>query len=111
MYKKYFKRIMDAVIGLLVLLFLWPVIMVAALAIVIEDPGPVLFRQERLGKDGKVFTVLKLRSMKVNSEHTGSGVYSGECDPRVTKVGRILRATSIDELVQTGYTKGLLTVV
>lgn len=53
MYKKYFKRIMDAVIGLLVLLFLWPVIMVAALAIVIEDPGPVLFRQERLGKDSR----------------------------------------------------------
>lgn len=65
MYKKYFKRIMDAVIGLLVLLFLWPVIMVAALAIVIEDPGPVLFRQERLGKDGKVYKMLKLRSLKL----------------------------------------------
>ena len=72
----------------------------AALAIVIEDPGPVLFRQERLGKDGKVFRMLKLRSMKVNSEHTGSGVYSGKDDPRVTRVGRVLRATSIDELVQ-----------
>lgn len=100
MYRKYFKRMIDTIIGLLVLCLLWPVILIAALAIVIEDPGPVLFRQERLGKDGKVFTMLKLRSMKVNSEHTGSGVYSGEGDPRVTKVGRILRATSIDELVQ-----------
>ena len=100
MYRKYFKRLIDAVIGLLVLGFLWPVIMIAALAIFIEDPGPVLFHQERLGKDGKVFKMLKLRSMKINSEHTGSGVYSGKDDPRVTRVGRILRATSIDELVQ-----------
>lgn len=100
MYKKYVKRLIDAVIGILVLAILWPIILLAALAIFIEDPGPVLFRQERLGKDGKVFQMLKLRSMKVNSEHTGSGVYSGKDDPRVTKVGRILRATSIDELVQ-----------
>lgn len=100
MYRKYFKRLIDAVIGLLVLGFLWPVILIAALAIFIEDPGPVLFHQERLGKDGKVFKMLKLRSMKINSEHTGSGVYSGKDDPRVTRVGRILRATSIDELVQ-----------
>lgn len=100
MYKTYIKRLIDAVVGILVLTILWPVILIAALAIVIEDPGPVLFRQERLGKDGKVFKMLKLRSMKVNSEHTGSGVYSGKDDPRVTKVGRVLRATSIDELVQ-----------
>lgn len=100
MYKKVFKRVIDTVIGLLVLALLWPVILIAALAIVIEDPGPVLFRQERLGKDGQVFKMLKLRTMKVNSEHTGSGVYSGKGDPRVTKVGRVLRATSIDELVQ-----------
>lgn len=100
MYKKYVKRWIDAVTGVLVLGLLWPVILIAALAIYIEDPGPVLFRQERLGKDGKVFKMLKLRSMKVDSEHTGSGVYSGKDDPRVTKVGRVLRATSMDELVQ-----------
>ena len=74
MYKKVFKRVIDTVIGLLVLALLWPVILIAAPAIVIEDPGPVLFRQERLGKDGQVFKMLKLRTMKVNSEHTGSGV-------------------------------------
>lgn len=100
MYRNYFKRIMDAIVGFLVLLILWPVILLFGLAIVIEDPGPVLFRQDRIGKDGKVFKMLKLRSMKVNSEHTGSGVYSEKGDPRVTRVGRILRATSIDELVQ-----------
>jgi len=70
------------------------------LAIYMEDPGPVIFRQDRLGKGGKVFKMMKLRSMRQNSEHTGSGVYSGKNDPRVTKVGRFLRATSIDELIQ-----------
>lgn len=100
MYVKFFKRLIDLAVGLLVLFFLWPVILIAAAAIVIEDPGPAVFKQERLGKDGKVFKMLKLRSMRVNTEHTASGVYSGKDDPRVTKVGRILRATSIDELVQ-----------
>ena len=100
MYRKFGKRLCDIVIGLLVLAILWPVIALLMLAIYMEDPGPVLFRQDRLGKDGKVFQMLKLRSMKVNSEHTGSGVYSEKGDPRVTKVGRILRATSADELVQ-----------
>lgn len=100
MYRHFLKRLIDIVIGILVFVFLWPVMLIAALAIYIEDPGPVIFRQDRLGKDGKVFKMLKFRSMKQNSEHTGSGVYSGKGDPRVTKVGRFIRATSIDELIQ-----------
>lgn len=100
MYRHVIKRILDILIGLGVLVVLWPVMLIIALAIYIEDPGPVVFRQERLGKGGKVFTMLKFRSMKVNSEHTGSGVYSEKGDPRVTKVGRVLRATSADELIQ-----------
>lgn len=100
MYRHVIKHILDILIGLGVLVVLWPVMLIIALAIYIEDPGPVVFRQERLGKGGKVFTMLKFRSMKVNSEHTGSGVYSEKGDPRVTKVGRVLRATSADELIQ-----------
>ena len=100
MYQRYVKRAMDWIIGMLTLALLWPVLLLAALAIWVEDPGPVLFRQERIGKDGKVYTMLKLRSMKVNAEHTGSGVYSRPGDPRVTRVGRVLRATSLDELIQ-----------
>ena len=100
MYRHFFKRLFDIIIGVLVFIFLWPVMLIAALAIYIEDPGPVIFRQDRLGKDGKVFKMWKLRSMRQNAEHTGSGVYSGKGDPRVTKVGRFLRATSIDELIQ-----------
>ena len=100
MYRRFIKRLIDIVIGVFVFAFLWPVMLITALAIYIEDPGPVIFKQDRLGKDGKVFKMLKFRSMKQNSEHTGSGVYSGKGDPRVTRVGRIIRATSIDELIQ-----------
>jgi len=100
MYRRFLKRLLDILLGSLVLLLLWPVILLAMLAIYMEDPGPVIFRQDRLGKGGKVFKMMKLRSMRQNSEHTGSGVYSGKNDPRVTKVGRFLRATSIDELIQ-----------
>ena len=100
MYVKYLKRLLDLFVGLGVLLLLWPVMVLMAVAIYIEDPGPVLFRQRRLGLGGKEFTMLKFRSMKQNSEHTGSGVYSGKDDPRVLKTGRIFRATSMDELIQ-----------
>jgi lipopolysaccharide/colanic/teichoic acid biosynthesis glycosyltransferase len=100
MYRLFFKRLIDILVGLMLFVFLWPVMLITAIAIYIEDPGPVIFKQDRLGKDGKVFKMLRFRSMKQNSEHTGSGVYSGKGDPRVTKVGRIIRATSIDELIQ-----------
>lgn len=100
MYSKLFKRLLDFLLALIGLLLLWPILLLAMLAVVIEDPGPALFRQKRLGFHGREFTMLKLRSMRVNAEHTGSGVYSGKDDPRVTKVGRFLRKTSIDELPQ-----------
>ena len=100
MYSKFFKRLLDFLLALIGLLLLWPILLLAMLAVVIEDPGPALFRQKRLGFHGREFTMLKLRSMRVNAEHTGSGVYSGKDDPRVTKVGRFLRKTSIDELPQ-----------
>ena len=100
MYRKYIKRLLDLLIGLAVLVLLWPVMALMALAIFIEDPGPVLFRQRRLGLGGEEFTMLKFRTMRQNSEHTGSGVYSGKDDPRVLKTGRIFRATSLDELIQ-----------
>ena len=100
MYRTCIKRILDFFIGALVLLLLWPVMLLMAVAIYIEDPGPVLFRQRRLGLGGEEFTMLKFRTMKQNSEHTGSGVYSGKDDPRVLKTGRIFRAASLDELIQ-----------
>ena len=66
----------------------------------LESRGPVFFKQERLGYKGKVFSIYKFRSMIVGAEKQGSGVYSGKNDPRVTKIGRVIRATSMDELPQ-----------
>lgn len=97
---KFFKRSADIVISLLGLIILSPVLLITALLIKIDSKGPVIFKQKRLGKDGKVFDIYKFRSMCVGAEHTGSGVYSGKGDARVTKVGKFIRATSIDELPQ-----------
>ena len=100
MYKNYVKRGLDVALSLIVIVFLWPVYLLAALAIKLESKGPAIFKQTRLGKDHKEFTLYKFRSMVVNAEHTGSGVYSGKGDSRVTRVGKVIRATSIDELPQ-----------
>ena len=74
--------------------------LIIAIAIKIDSPGPVIFKQKRLGYKGKVYEIWKFRSMCVGAEHTGSGVYSGKGDARVTRVGNILRKTSLDELPQ-----------
>lgn len=100
-YCKYIKgsiaRVMAAVF---IVMFCW-LYAIIAIAVKLNDPaGPVIFKQDRLGKNGKVYRMYKFRSMKVGAEHMGSGVYSNEHDNRITKVGRILRATSLDELPQ-----------
>ena len=100
MYRHFFKRVFDVLFSLSLLLLLWPVLLIAAICIKLDSKGPVVFRQKRLGLNAKEFEIWKFRSMVVNAEHTGSGVYSGKDDARVTRVGKFLRATSIDELPQ-----------
>lgn len=100
MYRKFGKRAIDTVLSAVTLVILSPLLLLTALAIRITSPGPVLFKQQRLGLHGKEFTIYKFRSMTDGAEHTGSGVYSEKGDPRVTKVGKFIRATSIDELPQ-----------
>lgn len=100
MYRHFFKRILDFTGALLLLVLLWPLVLLVALLIRLDSKGPVLFRQQRLGFKGRTFEILKFRSMVQNAEHTGSGVYSDGNDTRVTRVGRIIRATSLDELPQ-----------
>ena len=100
MYTRFFKRVIDIVLSIIgITICLIPMI-VTAIAIKIDSSGPVLFRQKRIGHKGKVFEIYKFRSMCQGAEHTGTGVYSGADDMRVTKVGKIIRATSIDELPQ-----------
>ena len=91
---------MDIIIAIGVLIVFSPLLLITAIAIKIESKGPVIFKQQRIGLGGKVFNIYKFRSMVQNAEHTGSGVYSGKGDARVTKVGKFIRATSIDELPQ-----------
>lgn len=100
MYKHHIKRQIDIVLALLGLVIAMPVMIITAIAIKLDSPGPIIFRQKRIGLNGKEFEFYKFRSMVVGAEHTGSGVYSGKGDARVTRVGRIIRATSIDELPQ-----------
>ena len=77
-----------------------PALAVAVVAIKLEDRGPVLYRQRRVGKDGEEFELLKLRTMVVGAERVGAGYAVNEGDPRITRVGRMLRRLSIDELPQ-----------
>ena len=77
-----------------------PVLAAAALAIKLEDGGPVLYRQRRVGHEGRDFDLLKLRTMVVGAETKGAGWAVNEGDPRITKVGRLLRRLSLDELPQ-----------
>lgn len=97
---KYIKRFFEIILSAVALVILSPVLLVTAILVKATSKGPAIFKQERLGLDGKVFTIYKFRSMCEGAEHTGSGVYSGKGDMRVTKVGKIIRATSIDELPQ-----------
>lgn len=97
---RFFKRTFDIIFSALLTVLLSPLMLVIAVAVRIETPGAAIFKQERLGKGGKAFTILKFRSMCLNAEATGTGVYSGKGDPRVTKIGRFIRATSLDELPQ-----------
>ena len=99
-YRDYIKRIIDLLIAVPVLLIAAIPMAIIAAAVKLDSPGPALFKQDRLGKDGKVFKMLKFRSMCVGAEKTGSGVYSGKGDSRVTRVGKIIRATSLDESPQ-----------
>lgn len=99
-YRDHIKRGIDIFIAIPVLVVALIPMIITAIAIKLDSPGPVLFKQERLGKDGKVFKMLKFRSMCVGAEKTGSGVYSGKGDSRVTRVGKFIRATSLDELPQ-----------
>lgn len=95
-----FKRFCEIILSIFALIVLSPIMLITALAVKLDSSGPVIFKQKRLGKGGKEYYIYKFRSMCQGAEHIGTGVYSGSDDMRVTKVGKFIRATSIDELPQ-----------
>jgi exopolysaccharide biosynthesis polyprenyl glycosylphosphotransferase len=100
MENRFIKRTLDIVISFTALVILSPVFAVAALLVKISSPGPVFYKQERIGRNNSVFNVLKFRSMRIDAEKKSGPVWADENDPRRTAVGTMLRKTSIDELPQ-----------
>lgn len=96
----FIKRAFDIISCSIAILLLTPVWIVVAIAIKLDSKGPVFFKQGRRTKDGRVFKMLKFRSMCVGAEKQGTGLFSYDNDPRVTKVGAFLRKTSLDEIPQ-----------
>ena len=94
------KRTVDIVMSMLLCLLTWPLLLVTAAAIVIEDGGPVFYRQERVGLGGKTFMVLKFRSMRKDAESAGAPQWASTNDDRATFVGRLIRKFRIDEIPQ-----------
>lgn len=94
------KRGLDALLALVGLLLASPLMLLLALAIRLDSPGPVYFKQKRLSRRGKEFWMYKFRTMRVGAENEGTGLFNYRNDPRVTRVGRLLRNTSLDELPQ-----------
>jgi lipopolysaccharide/colanic/teichoic acid biosynthesis glycosyltransferase len=94
------NRVADVALAGLGLVLTSPLLAAAAVAIKLDDGGPVLYRQTRVGQDGEDFELLKLRSMSVGAEHVGAGFAVDRGDSRITRVGRLLRRTSVDELPQ-----------
>lgn len=94
------RRVVDTLLSLIALIILSPVLLIVAIAVKLDSKGEVIFKQSRIGKNGKAYNMYKFRTMVPNAQNMGTGVYSFADDPRITKVGRFLRKSSLDELPQ-----------
>lgn len=94
------KRIIDFLFSLFLIILLFPSMIIIAILIKLDSKGPIIFKQPRIGKNGVIFKVWKFRTMVDNAEKIGTGLTTAENDPRITRIGKILRKTSIDELPQ-----------
>lgn len=99
-YRNYGKRAIDLLFSSLALIIISPLLLIIAFVIKLDSKGPAVFVQERLTLGGRVFKMYKFRTMVVNAEQMGTGAYSFDHDPRITKIGSVLRKLSLDELLQ-----------
>ncbi|MFC1534180.1 TIGR03013 family XrtA/PEP-CTERM system glycosyltransferase [Thermodesulfobacteriota bacterium] len=97
---RFTKRLVGLILSIIMFISLFPLIILVAITIKLESAGPVFFSQERVGEDGKTFTLYKFRSMRSNAEEKTGPVWAENDDPRVTRVGKIIRKLRIDELPQ-----------
>lgn len=99
----FIKHIIDKIFGAILLMLIFPILALMAIAIKLNSKGPVIFKQKRLGKNGKIFDMYKFRTMYVDApdlRNKDGSTFNSDDDPRVTNVGKILRKTSLDELPQ-----------
>ncbi len=94
------KRMNDVVVALIMLVLLWWVMAIVAVVVRLTSPGPILFTQERVGQDGRPFVLMKFRSMRADAEKLSGPVWASEDDPRITRFGKFMRKTRLDELPQ-----------
>ncbi|MBM4170606.1 MAG: sugar transferase [Ignavibacteria bacterium] len=99
-WEKKLKRLMDIILSFLLIIVTFPIIFVAAIAIKLESKGPIFYRQERMGMNGKIFRILKFRTMIQDAEKHSGPVWSTKDDPRITKIGGLLRKIRVDEIPQ-----------
>ncbi len=111
-WEKKLKRLIDIIVSMIILTLSFPVILISSVAIKIDSAGPVFFKQERCGQNGKVFRIYKFRSMKKDAEKSTGPVWSRKDDPRITRVGRIIRKIRVDEIPQfINVLKGEMSIV
>jgi len=96
---RFLKRVLDLAVSVTLLLVTAPTLLIAALAVKLGDRGPVFYRQDRVSRGGRVFRIIKLRTMTMNAERDGA-VWAAQADPRITRIGYLLRRTRLDELPQ-----------
>lgn len=94
------KRIFDFIGSIILLIILPPFFIIVAILIKLDSKGPVFFKQNRIGKNEQLFKIVKFRTMVDDAENIGPGIYTSEIDPRITRIGKVLRKLSIDEIPQ-----------
>lgn len=100
MYRRYFKRILDFAIALSILILISPILLLLIIALRIQDDGEVFYLQQRVGANGNIFNLIKFATMLKDSPNIGYGTITSKNDPRITKTGRILRKTKLNEIPQ-----------
>lgn len=112
MYKKHLKRVIDFLVSFIALIILSPLLLIISLCIIIDSKGPILFKQKRVGKKKKLFNILKFRTMKIDTPHNMPTHLLERPEQYITRVGKFLRKSSLDELPQLiNILKGQMAIV